>query len=152
MRLQFAQTHQNQMSGDLKNIAWSDEPQILPQHLDIRVNLWHKQHNSIESPCVSMFQADGVVAVWQIFLWPVSTNWGLYELHSLPDYSSLNLYPFMTTVCFQQDNAPSHKAQTISNWFLEHEFNVFGDLHSHQISAPLGVSEICISITAAARH
>lgn len=74
MRLQFAQTHQNQMSGDLKNIAWSDEPQILPQHLDIRVNLWHKQHNSIESPCVSMFQADGVVAVWQIFLWPVSTN------------------------------------------------------------------------------
>ncbi len=35
--------------------------------------------------------------------------------------------PFLTTVytssdgCFQQDNAPCHKAQIISDWFLEHD-------------------------------
>ncbi len=38
-----------------------------------------------------------------------------------------HVHPFMTTVYpssdgyFQQDNAPCHKAQIISDWFLEHE-------------------------------
>ncbi len=38
-----------------------------------------------------------------------------------------HVHPFMTTVYtssdgyFQQDNAPCHKAQTISDWFLEHD-------------------------------
>ncbi len=37
-----------------------------------------------------------------------------------------HVHPFMTSVpifwCyFQQDNAPSHKAQIISDWFLEHD-------------------------------
>ncbi len=38
-----------------------------------------------------------------------------------------NVHPFMTTVYpssdvyFQQDNAPCHKAQIISDWFLEHD-------------------------------
>ncbi len=41
-----------------------------------------------------------------------------------------HVHPFMTTVYtssdeyFQQDNAPCHKAQIISDWFLEHD-NVF---------------------------
>ncbi len=38
-----------------------------------------------------------------------------------------DVHPFMTTVYpssdeyFQQDNAPCHKAQIISDWFLEHD-------------------------------
>ncbi len=35
-----------------------------------------------------------------------------------------HVHPFMTTVCpssFQQDNASCHKAQIISDWFLEHD-------------------------------
>ncbi len=54
-----------------------------------------------------------------------------------------HVHPFMTTVYtssdgyFQQDNAPCHKAQIISDWFLEHD-NEFTLLkwppHSHQIS------------------
>ncbi len=38
-----------------------------------------------------------------------------------------HVHPFMTTVqpssdgYFQQDNAPRHKAQIISDWFLEHD-------------------------------
>ncbi len=40
-----------------------------------------------------------------------------------------HVHPFMTTVYpssdeyFQQDNAPCHKAQIISDWFLEHDCN-----------------------------
>ncbi len=52
------------------------------------------------------------------------------------DYLSIvadHVHPFMTTVYsssdgyFQQDNAPRHKAQIISDWFLEHdnEFTLF---------------------------
>ncbi len=52
------------------------------------------------------------------------------------DYLSIvadHIHPFMTTVYsssdgyFQQDNAPRHKAQIISDWFLEHdnEFTLF---------------------------
>ncbi len=38
-----------------------------------------------------------------------------------------HVHPFMSTVYpssdvyFQQDNAPCHKAQIISDWFLEHD-------------------------------
>jgi len=38
-----------------------------------------------------------------------------------------HVHPFMTTMYpssdgyFQQDNAPCHKAQIMSNWFLEHD-------------------------------
>ncbi len=53
------------------------------------------------------------------------TNWALFKRHSLPEYCPNS--PFMTTVYlssegyFQQDNAPCHKAQIISDWFLEHD-------------------------------
>ena len=45
--------------------------------------------------------------------------------------------------CFQQDNAPCHKAHIISNWFLEHD-NEFPGLQSPPVTrsqsnrAPLG--------------
>ncbi len=68
--------------------------------------------------------------------------WGIYSWHTLsplvPIEHHLNataylsiladhVHPFMTTVnsssegYFQQDNAPYHKAQIISDWFLEHD-------------------------------
>ncbi len=68
--------------------------------------------------------------------------WGIFSWHTLgplvPIEHPLNataylsivadhVHPFMTTVYpssddhFQQDNAPCHKAQIISDWFLEHE-------------------------------
>ncbi len=61
--------------------------------------------------------------------------------HRLKAYLSIvadHVHPFMTTVYhllmyFQQDNAACHKAQIISDWFLEHD-NEFTLLHSHQIS------------------
>jgi len=49
---------------------------------------------------------------------------------NVTDYLSIvayHVHPFMTTVYtssddyFQQDNAPCHKAQIISDWFLEHD-------------------------------
>ncbi len=81
---------------------------------------------------VSTVQAGGGgVMVWGIFSWHTLG-------HSVPIEDRLNataylsivadhVPPFMTTVYpssdnhFQQDNAPCHKAQIISDWFLEHD-------------------------------
>ncbi len=69
--------------------------------------------------------------VWGIFSWhtlgPLVPN-----KHSLKATAYLSIVadhvlPFMTTVYpssdgyFQQDNASCHKAQIISDWFLEHD-------------------------------
>ncbi len=58
---------------------------------------------------------------------PLSTNWALFKHHSLPEYCCWpcpSLYDYSVPIfwCyFQQDNAPCHKAQIISDWFLEHD-------------------------------
>ncbi len=68
--------------------------------------------------------------VWGIFSWHtrhISTNWASFKRYSLPSIVADHVHPFMTTVYpssdgyFQQDNAPCHKAQIISDWFLEHD-------------------------------
>ncbi len=92
----------------------------------------NKEHESIYPSClVSTVQAggSGVMA------------WGIFSRHTLgplvPIEHCLNataylsivaehVHPFMTTVYsssdgyFQQDNSPCHKAQIISDWFIEH--------------------------------
>ncbi len=65
----------------------------------------------------------------QIFLahfGPLSTNLLSFKRHSLPEYCCWpcpSLYDYSTSSdgYFQQDNAPCHKAQIISDWFLEHD-------------------------------
>ncbi len=78
---------------------------------------------------VSTVQAGGDgVMVRGIFTWHTLGSLVPIE-HRLntTDYLSIvadHVHPFMTTVsdgCFQQDNAPCHKAQIISDWFLEHD-------------------------------
>ncbi|MDF4304838.1 transposase [Vibrio parahaemolyticus] len=75
--------------------------------------------------------AAGGVMVWGIFSWHtlgplVPTEHGLNTTAYLSIVAE-RVHPFMTTVYpssdgyFQQDNAPCHKAQIISNWFLEHD-------------------------------
>ncbi len=117
-RLRFAQAHQNWTIEDWKNIAWSDESRFLLQPSDGRFRIWHKAHESMNPSClVSTVQAGGGVMV----------SW-----HTLGPFAYLSIvadhvHPFMTTVYpssggyFQQDNAPCHKAQIISHWFLEHD-------------------------------
>ncbi len=78
---------------------------------------------------VSTVQAAGVgVMVWGIIYLltlvpPIEHNLNTtIYLSIVADH----VHPFMTTVYpssdsyFQQDNAPCHKAQIISDWFLEH--------------------------------
>ncbi len=79
---------------------------------------------------VSMVQAGGGVMVWGIFSWHTLGPLVPIEHHlNATAYLSIvadNVHPFMTTVYqssdgyFQQENAPCHKAQIISDWFLEH--------------------------------
>ncbi len=79
---------------------------------------------------VSTVQAGGGgVMVWGIFSWhtfgplvPIEHRLNATVYLSIVDH----VHPFMTTVYhllmyFQQDNAPCHKAQIISDWFLEHD-------------------------------
>ncbi len=128
--LQFAQNHQNWTIEDWKNVAWSDESRFM-RHSDGRVRIWHKEHESMDPSCLVSTTGGGGVMVWGIFSWHTLGPLVPIE-HRLntTDYLSIvadHVHPFMTTVYpssdvyFQQDNAPCHKAQIISDWFLEHD-------------------------------
>ncbi len=130
-RLQFAQAHQNWTIEDWKNVAWSDESSFLLWHSDGRVRIWRKGHESINPSClVSMVQAGGVM-MWGIFSWhtlgPLLSIEHCLNATAYLRFVADHVHPFMTTVYsssdgyFQQDNAPCHKAQIISDWFLEHD-------------------------------
>ncbi len=131
-RLQFAQARQNWTIEDWKNVAWSDESRFLLRHSDGRVRIWRKEHESMDPSClVSTVQTGGGVMVWGIFSWHTLGPLVPIE-HRLNATAYLSIvhdhvHSFMTTVYtssdgyFQQDNAPCHKAQIISDWFLEHD-------------------------------
>ncbi len=83
---------------------------------------------------VSTVQAGGGgggVMVWGIFYWhTLGPLVPIEHCLNATVYLSIvadHVHPFMTTVYtssdgyFQQDNAPCHKAQIISDWFLEHD-------------------------------
>ncbi len=69
--------------------------------------------------------------VWGIFLWhTLGLLVSIEHCLNATAYLSIvadHVHPFMTTVypssygSFQQDNAACHKAQIISDWFLEHD-------------------------------
>ncbi len=92
------------------------------------------KHGSI-LPCLNgsgWWWCNGAGDIFLAHFGPLGTNWGSFKRHSRPEYCCCYVHPFMTTVYpssdgyFQQDNAPHHKAQIISDWFLEHdnEFNL----------------------------
>ncbi len=132
-RLQFTQAHQNWTKEDCKTVAWSDKYWFLLRHSDGRVRIWHKEHESMDPSClVSTVQAGGGgVMVWGIFSWHTLGLLVPIEHHlNATDNLSIvadHVHPFMTTVhtssdgYFQQDNAPCHKAQILTDWFLEHD-------------------------------
>ncbi len=135
-RLQFAQAHQNWTIEDCKNVAWFDESGFLLQHSDRtfgRVRIWHKGHESMDSSCLvsTVLAAGGGVMLCRIFSWHILGPLVPIEYClNATDYLSIvadHVHPFMTTVYtssdgyFQQYNAPCHKAQIISDWFLEHD-------------------------------
>ncbi len=96
------------------------------------VRIWCKKHESMDPSClVSVVQAGGGgVMVWGIFSWhtlgplvPIEhrLNATVY-LSIVADH----VHPFMTTVYPSSDATSSrimhrHKAQIISDWFLEHD-------------------------------
>ncbi len=117
------------------------------RHSDGSVRIWRKEHESMDLSClVSMVQAAAGVMVWGVFSWHtlglLVPIWHCLNATAFLSIVADYVHPFMTSVYpssdgyFQQDNAPCHKAQIISDWFLEHdnEFLYSNGLHSHQIS------------------
>ncbi len=94
-----------------------------------------KEHekNTKESilPCLNVsgwwWWCNGVGDIFLAHFGPLSTNWALFKRHSLPEYFCWpcpSLYDYSVPSSdgyFQQDNAPCHKTQIISDWFLEHD-------------------------------
>ncbi len=126
--LQFTQTHQNLTIEDCKNVAWSDESRFLLQHSDGRVRIWRKEHASMDPSCLGSgwwWWCNGVGDIFLAHFGPLKTNSALFKHHSLPEYCCRpcpSLYSVPIFWCyFQQDNASCHKAQIISDWFLEHD-------------------------------
>ncbi len=137
-RLQFTQAHQNWTKEDWKNVAWSDESRfLLRSHSDGRVRIWRKEHESMDPSClVSTVQAGAGADGGGVIVWGIFSGHTLGSLEPIEHRLNATIYliivadhvhPFMTTVnpssdgYFQQDNAPCHKAQIISDWFLEHD-------------------------------
>ncbi len=94
------------------------------------VKTW--KHGSI-LPCLNgsgwwwWWWCNGAGDIFLAHFGPLSTNWASFKCHSLPEcccWSCPSLYEYSVAIfwCyFQQDNAPCHKAQIISDWFLEHD-------------------------------
>ncbi len=144
-RLQFTQAPQNWKIEYWKNVAWSDESRFLLRHSDGWVRNWCKEHENMDPSClVSTVQAaSGGVMVWGIFSWhTLGLLVSIEHCLNTTVYLSIvadHVHPFMTTVYpssddyFQQDNAPCHKAQIISDWFLNMKISSLysNGLHSH---------------------
>ncbi len=119
-RLKFTMTHQHWTIEDWKNVAWSDESRFLLRHSDGRVRIWRKEHESMPSSClVSTVQAGGGAMVWGISSWhTLSPLVPIEHRLNATVYLSIvadHVHPFMTSRIMHH-----HKAQIISNWFLEH--------------------------------
>ncbi len=125
--------HQNWTIEDWKTVAWSDESRFLLQHSDVGSEFGIKNMKAWIHPALSQrFRMDGNgVMMWGIFSWHTFSPLVPIEHRlNVTAYLSIvadHVHPFMTTVYtssdgyFQQDNAPCHKAQIISDWFLEHD-------------------------------
>ncbi len=111
---------------DWKNVAWLMSLDFCCNIQMVRVRIWRKEHESMDLslPCLNGQAAGGGVMVWgDIFLVPIDhrLNATVY-LSIVADH----VHPFMTTVYPSSDATSSrimhrHKAQIISDWFLEHD-------------------------------
>lgn len=101
LKLQWAPAFQNWTKEHWKNIDWSDESWFLEGHSDGRVNICHKQHESMSRPaCIN---SSGCCwwcyGVWDIFLphfGPLGTNYASLKPHSFPESlltTSIPLWP-----------------------------------------------------------
>ncbi len=129
-RIQFTQAHQHRTIEDCTIVAWSDESWFLLQYSDVGSEFVIKNMKAWILPGLNgsgWWWCNGVGDIFLAHFGSLSINWASFKHHSLPEYCcwpcpSLYYYSVPIFWCyFQQDNAPCHKAQIISDWFLEHD-------------------------------
>ncbi len=126
-RLQFAQARQNwtiedwKMLPGLMSLDFCCDIQMIESEFGVKnKKAW------IILPCLNSSGWWWWFNGWGIFSSLVPTEHRLNATAYLSIIAD-HVHPFMTTVYtssdgyFQQDNAPCHKAQIISDWFLEHD-------------------------------
>lgn len=132
-RLLWALERRNWTVEDWKKVAWSDESRFVLHHADGRIRIWRKQHEFMDPSCqMTTLQAGGGgIMVWGMFSWStlgplISVETSLNSTEYLRIVAD-HVHPFMAVMFpdgdgyFQQDNAPCHRARTVSQWFEEHE-------------------------------
>ncbi len=126
-RIQFTQTHQNWTIEDWKDVAWSDESRFLLQYSDVGSEFDVKNMKSWIYPAFlngsgCWWWCNGVGDIVLAHLVPIE-----HRLNSTAYLSIVaDVHPFMTTVYPSSDATSSrimhrHRAQIISDWFLEHD-------------------------------
>ncbi len=131
-RLQCTQARQNWTIEDWKSVDRTDESRLNCCYIQmIGSEFGVKNMKAWIHPALSQrFRVVVVVMVWGIFYWHTLGPLVIEHCVNTTAYLSIvadHVHPFMTTVYpssddyFQQDNAPCHKAQIISDWFLEHD-------------------------------
>ncbi len=125
-RIQFTQTHQNWTIEDWKTLPGLDLIHMLGSEFGVKnMKAW------IILSCLngsgSWWWCNGVEDIFLAHFGSLSTNWAAFKHHNLPEYCYWpcpSLYDYSVPIfwCyFQKDNVPCHKAQIISDWFLEHD-------------------------------
>lgn len=109
LSLEFAQAHR------WKNTVWSDRSQFLLWHSDVRIRIWCKQHEMMESAVQVMLWGD----IFLSYFGPLGTNWASFKCPGLPENhcwpSCCNHSVSSTAGGFQQVNTLCHKAQISSS-------------------------------------
>ncbi|KAJ8254683.1 hypothetical protein GJAV_G00196010 [Gymnothorax javanicus] len=132
-RLQWAQEHQDWTLEQWKKVVWSDESQFVLHHVDGRVRVRRLPGTEVPAGgAVGKIPAGGEkVTLWAMFCWESLGPIVHLEASLTPD-AYLNIvadqvHPFMATVFpdgdgfFQQDGGPCCTAQSVQEWFEEHD-------------------------------
>lgn len=133
-RLQWALEHQDWTTEQWKRVAWSRESRFLLHHTDKSVTV-RRLPGEMDAPGGNPARGD-TVTLWAIFCWDTLGSFVHVEdtlTHTTYlDIVADHVHPFMNTVFlegsghFQQDNVPRYTADSVREWFEEHdsEFSV----------------------------
>ncbi|GBO44027.1 Transposable element Tc1 transposase, partial [Araneus ventricosus] len=148
LRLHWTREHRDWTLDEWKRVAWSDESRFLIHHVDGRVRVRRLPGEQLLPSCTAGHTqaGGGGIMIWGTFSWAAlgptvvveQTMKAANYLNIIVDQLHLYMAFVFTTGngIFQQDNAPSHKAWIVLEWFEEHNDEF------HLMSSPPNLSDL----------